>query len=272
MAIPAGAETMLTGRGGVVATGIDIDGLRAIVGARASTDDPEPWRVLAESGVGDRLAAEFVLATRVEQHRAAGTLEVRTSEEPQPTVIAATDVALAAVGPPDDSRLLVDEDGVAVASVREALVERFEHGTPVELNQPGRSALIEAATELSGGFATDLEGALDGADRLRRGEDVDALTLLLVVGARNDLLFHEVRTWSEEAGVAGSQQFSTGKRSLEERGLIAVIKLPMGPGHPQSRLRIADEALADCDPVELVPTLRERYRATAAATDGRTGR
>lgn len=272
MAIPAGTAATLTGRRGVVATGVGLDGLRAVVGARADSDDPEPWRVLVEPDVGERLVAEFVLATRVAQLRAAGSLEVRTSAESQPTVVAATDVALAAVGPPDEPRLLVDEDGAAIASVREVLAERFERGTPVELNQPARPELIEAAAELSEGFATDLDGALDGAERLPRGEEIDALTLLLVAGARNDLLFHEVRTWAEEAGVAGSQLFSAGKRALEDRGLIAAIKLPMGRGHPQSRLRIADDELADCDPVELVPTLRERYRATAGPTDGGTGR
>ena len=288
MTVPEGTAAALRDRRAVVATGVDEPLLRTIVevlsdrvdaGEKTESDAAgegrtdaagesgsdvadatvgTPWRVALRPEAADRVADEFVLSTRVQGLREAGTLEVRIGATDDPAVLSAEDAAFAIAGPTAEPTLL--SDAGPSSSVRAGARARFDAAAPFEDVGPSRETLrASARDDLSTAFAAELDAALEGAERLDRRADANVLTLSLAVGARTDHLFGDVRTWAEHAGIAAREQFIAPRDALVDRGLVETIKTPIGRGHPHSRLRVADEALAECAPVELVDVLAERF-------------
>lgn len=250
--------------------------LEAILETRDAANDAAidagEWRLLVSEDVADTLAYEFILGTRVEERRQRGELAVRRTPSPPGTLIATPDAAFALAGPPS-SRTLLSTTETAEA-VRDVVADEFTAARPAELGLPGRRSLVASAERsLSPGFAADLDAALEATDRLHRSADVNALTLLVALGARQNHLFGTLRTWADDVGVAPRQLFSDAKRTLVDAGVVETIKLPIGGGHPRSRLRLTDDALADCPPRAVPERLEERIRVAAdgnpAATDNR---
>lgn len=152
-----------------------------------------------------------------------------------------------------------DAPGSDVAALRGVARRRFAAGEPATLDPPARDALVESAREtLSRGFAADLTGALEGADRLPRRGDLDVRTLVVTAGARRDLLFTDVRSWSGAVGVAPAEMYIGVKDALVDAGLIETIKEPTDVGRPPFRLRLTDADLRECPATDLVPALRRK--------------
>lgn len=242
----------------------DLDLLEALLDARQAAEPGGTCRVLVTEEVADRLGYEFVLGTRVEGRRQRGSLHVRRTPDPPGTLIATPDAAFAVAGPSSSQTLLSTTE--RAAAVRTVLADEFATAQPADLGLPGREFLVASADRtLSAGFAADLDAALDGTDRLHRSADVNVLTLLVALGARQGHLFGALRTWADEVGVAPRQLFSDEKRTLVERGLIETIKLPLGEGHPRSRLRLTDDVLADCAARDFTEQLAERLHEAGDA-------
>ncbi|WP_058366766.1 transcriptional regulator TbsP domain-containing protein [Haloparvum sedimenti] len=282
MTVPEGIVAALRGRHAVVATGIDERLLRAVVGAIPDDGDADangvggpgeaPWRVALRPAAAGGVADEFVLSTRLQGLRDAGALDLRVGAATDPAVFSTAGTAFAVAGPTAEPTLL--SDGEPAAPLREAALERVDAAEPFERLGPSRRTLRESAREdLSAAFAAEFDAALRGADRLDRGTDANVLTLSLAVGARTDHLFADVREWAERAGIVAREQFIAPRDALVDRGIVKTIKVPGGRGHPHSRLRVADAALADCAPAELVETLSERLADDdrGAVGDGGTG-
>lgn len=235
----------------------DLDLLEAVLDARDDASDAGELRLLLSADISDTLAYEFVLGTRVAERRQRGVVNVRRTDSPPGTLVATPDAAFAVAGPPSSRTLLSTTD--RAPDVCEVLADAFATAEPADLGLPGRQSLVASAEEaLSAGFAADLEAALAGTDRLHRSADVNALTLQVALGARHGHLFGELRTWADEVGVAPRQLFSDEKRALVEAELIETIKLPLGGGHPRSRLRLTDDALAECASGAFPDRLSER--------------
>ncbi|MGZ0745878.1 transcriptional regulator TbsP domain-containing protein [Haloparvum sp. AD34] len=254
----------------------DLDLLEAVLDVRAAAEQDaeqdEEWRLLLSDDVADILGYEFVLGTRVEERRQRGGLLARRVASPPGTLIATPDAAFAVAGPPS-SRTLLSTTETADA-VRGAVVDRFETAQPVDLGVPDRRTLLNAAERsLSTAFAADLDVALRETDRLHRSSDVNVLTLLVALGARHGHLFGVVRTWAEEVGIAPRQLFSDEKRTLVDADVIETIKLPLGKGHPRSRLQLVAEEFGDCPPGALSERLEARLQGETesgpAATEER---
>ncbi|MFB6234300.1 MAG: DUF5821 family protein [Halopenitus sp.] len=250
----------------------DLDLLEAILDTREEAEQDGKWRLLLSDDVVDTLDYEFILGTRVEERRQRGELLVRRTSSPPGRLIATPDSAFAVAGPPS-SRTLLSTTETADA-VRGAVVDRFETAQPADLGVPARRTLLNAAERsLSTGFGADLDVALRETDRLHRSDDVNVLTLLVALGARHGHLFGALRTWAEEVGVAPRQLFSEEKRTLVDAGVIETIKLPLGEGHPRSRLRLTADELANCPPGVLPERLEAHLQGAArggpAATEER---
>ncbi|GAB3422424.1 hypothetical protein GCM10027435_27110 [Haloparvum alkalitolerans] len=269
MTVPEGIAAALRGRHAVVATGIDERLLRAVVGAIPDDGDADangvggpdeaveaPWRVALHPAATGGVADEFVLSARLQGLRETEALDLRVGAATDPAVFSADGTAFAVAGPAPEPTLL--SDGEPAAALREAALARVDAAEPFEGLGPSRAGLRGSAREdLSAAFAAELDAAVAGADRLDRRADANVLALSLVVGARTDHLFGDVREWAERAGIAAREQFIAPRDTLVDRGIVKTIKVPGDRGHPHSRLRVAHAGLADCDPSELAEVLAE---------------
>lgn len=266
------ARDVLSTAGDLVVADPDLDLLEAILDTREEAEGDEEWRLLLSDNVAETLGYEFVLGTRIEERRQRGGLLARRVGSPPGALIATPDAAFAVAGPPS-SRTLLSTNETADA-VRRLVVDHFETAEPADLGIPARRTLLHSAERsLSTAFAADLDVALQGTDRLHRSSDVNVLTLLVALGARHGHLFGALRTWAEEVGVAPRQLFSDEKWTLVDADVIETIKLPLGEGHPRSRLQLVADEFADCPPESLPEQLDVHLRGAArggpAATDER---
>jgi len=297
--LAAAIESALAGRSGVVAVGVPLGLLPPVLAARSRTADGEPWRIACRPGAVDALGRAFVLGTAVAESVAAGSIELRTlagdgtpdgvppAETPPRSLVFATPDRIDAVAGPCADRTLVSEtgDATAAAAVR-AATARFEAATPETVGMPSRTGLLAAARgTLDDRFADDVAAVLDGLDygAVGRVGTVTDRALFVALAARHDHLFRDLRRWidgewsdgdesgSDGIGVGGGgpdggrvaiapgQELTTDRRALVDRKLIESIKVPMGPGRPQFRLRAVDEALLRAEPTEVLSVLRGRF-------------
>ncbi|OYR48846.1 DUF5821 family protein [Halorubrum sp. Ea8] len=216
---------------------------------------------------------------------------------PRSLVFATPDRVDAVAGPRAD-RTLVSETGDATAAARGAASARFEAAAPAPVGMPSRTRLLAAARGvLDDRFADDVAAVLDALDygAVGRVGTVTDRALFVALAARHDHLFRDLRRWidgewsagewstGDESGSAGNEPGSAGigadgvgpdggrvaiapgqeltddRRALVERKLIESIKMPMGPGRPQFRLRAVDEALLRAEPTEVLSVLRGRF-------------
>lgn len=270
MTIVADVETALAGRSDLVAVGVDASILSAVLSARRQGGDGR-WRVACRPGVVDDLGRRFVLGTATAEACSRGTIALRTATGARPdrTLFASPGRTDAVVGPATDRALLAEADPDRAVAASEVVETRFETAEPASVGMPSRNRLLSAAREaLDGRFADDLGVVLSTLDTdptaLARTEPFDDRTLLVALAARHDHLFSDVREWADDVGIAPKQTFSPARRALEERGLIESIKVPMGIGRPNYRLRTVDETLYRVDAERFLPALRELFEAVDA--------
>ncbi|MFC5277933.1 DUF5821 family protein [Halorubrum rubrum] len=277
MSVADDVEAALAGRDGVVAVGVGIELLAATLSARRA-DGSGRWRVACPPGVVDDLGRALALGSAAAEACARGTIALRTGTGPRPdrTLFASAGRVDAVVGPADDRTLLTDAESDRTTAAAEAVEARFEAAAPASIGMPSRSRLLSAAREaLDDRFAADLETVLStlGTDptALDRSEALDDRTLLVALAARHDHLFADVREWADDVGIAPKQTFSAARRALEERGLVESIKVPMGIGRPNYRLRAVDETLNRVDAVRFPSALRELFEAADARSGSGIG-
>lgn len=278
MAPVADIESRISGTTSLVGVGVGDDLLPDVIAARRRTDGGV-WRLLCPSETVDRLGRSFVLGTAVAEADSTETVAINAADSTAGLrSLFVTDEAIHAVaGPEGDRSVLTETDPDVIEGVRAATNARFERGASTTVRMPSRTRLLETArTELGSRFADDLAGVLEsiGFGDLDRSRAVDDRALLVALGARHDLLFFEVRTWADDAGIAPRQHFTEPRRSLVDRGIIESVKVPLGVGHPNYRLRAVDAELIDVSPDELVPYLRDRFDGEpgAGGTVGPNGR
>ncbi len=198
----------------------------------------------------------------------------------------------AVVGPPGDRALVTgsertggggaseadaDREATHVAGAVRVVRERFEAATPATVDMPSRSRLLAAAAEhLDDRFAADVAAVLESLEygEVGRLGRINDQTLLLALAARHDHLFNDLRRWigtgepdaavgrrNEDGGteIAPGQELTAERRALVERELIESIKVPMGDGRPNLRLRAVDDALLRARPSEVLSVLRGRF-------------
>ena len=286
-------ESALAGRSGVVACGVPLGLLPAVLAARERTDDDARWRIACRPGVVDALGRALALGTDAAEAVADGSVALRTAAGDGSSrdgaagsesgtdaagwlAFATPDRADAVAGPRPDPTLVSDGGDSTAAAVFRAATARFEAATPATVAMPSRTDLVAAAREaLDDRFATDLAAVIDALEygELGRSGAVADRTLLVALAARHDHLFRDLRRWvdgTEGAGreggcdagrvaVAPSQELTDDRRALVRRELIESIKVPMGPGRPKLRLRAVDEALLRARPSEVLSVLRGRF-------------
>lgn len=244
-----------------IGVGLDVDAVELFVnGAREAATTDEPWRLLLGPAVADELSYEFVVATEIEGLRDDGRLLLRETDRAiRESILVTDDATFAFAGRGAAPYALETTRESTVSGLYTAFSDRFDAGTIRRLDEPGREELIASARDrFQSGFGNDLRAALAGARRLPREDRTNALSLLLIVGARHDHLFRDVRSWSQAVGVAHRQMYIDVKDELVAAELVETLKIPAGSGRPPLRLRLRDEDLAECPATEIVPTMRRK--------------
>lgn len=267
-------EEALVGRSELVAAGVDLELLPAVVSARRRTEGGR-WRIACPPGVVDELGRTFALGTAVAEALARGEFAIRTSTgcRPDRVAFATTDRVDALAGPVDGRTLVTETTPERAARAHAAVVQRFERAEQSAVRMPGRTELVAMArSRLDDRFADDMETILDVIDldpsALDRSRVIDDRVLFVALAARHDLLFTDVRQWADEAGIVEKQRFSDARRALEERELIESVRVPIDTGRPNNRLRAVDETLIDVDPASFLPALGELVRLRNPAERG----
>lgn len=289
----------LADRSGLVAVGVDLGLLPPILAARERTTGGT-WRIACRPGVADALGRAFVLGTSVAEAVATGAIELRT-ENPARTgakesdagrvLFASSNRVDAVAGPAGDRILVSEESPERVAPAARSVRERFGAATPATVGMPARSRLLAGAREaLDDRFADDVAAVLDALPygAIGRTGELTDRTLLVALAARHDHLLWDLRRWigdgpdggnesaeddsgeepGEGLGIAAGQDLTDDRRALVRRGLVEAIKVPMGDGRPQLRLRAVDDALLRATPREVLSVLRGRF-ALPVDDDGR---
>ncbi|MBP1922054.1 hypothetical protein J2751_001059 [Halorubrum alkaliphilum] len=259
-------EDTLAGRPDLVAVGVGLDLLPAVVSARRRTDGGR-WRIACPPGVVDELGRTFALGTAVVEARSRDEIDIRTASGSRPDrpLFATPDRVDALAGPPDRRTLVTETQPDRAAAAHGTATRRFGRADPTSIRMPGRTELLAAAGEtLDDRFADDLATVLDSIDLdpacLDRSDVIDDRTLFVALAARHDHLFTDVREWADDVDIVEKQRFSDARRALENRGIIESIRVPINKGRPNNRLRALDETLIRVDPEEFLPALRERVR------------
>lgn len=271
-------EEALAGAASVVGVGIEADHLPSILAARRRTEG-EKWRLCCSGDVVESLGRSFVLGTDVATAVETGRMAIRTpaagasaedasesaaeadaSAARDRTYLVAADRVHALAGPADDRSIATTTDPETVDGLRAAATARFDAARPADVGMPPRDRLYRTAREALGErFAADLERVLEPLEPgvLDRSRTVTDRTVLVALGARHDLLFHDVRVWAESVGIAPRQSFTADRRALVACGVIETVKVPLGIGHPNYRLRALDDRLLGVPADRLVAALRE---------------
>ena len=95
--------------------------------------------------------------------------------------------------------------------------------------------------------ADELTEVLAHAEEISNSNEcLSIVEVMLILTARNKVLFYDVSKWGEDTGIASKATFSRAKSALEDAGLIETEKVPLDIGRPRLRL-IATDELATAD-------------------------
>ena len=265
-------ESALTDRTELVAVGVPLSLLPSVLAARDRSTGAQ-WRIAVQPGVTDVLGRAFALGTAVAEAVAVGDIDLRThacadsERTPVRTLFASRDRVDAVAGPTGSRRLLTERGPDSVAGAAETVAARFEAARPATVEMPSRRRLLGAARDrLDDRFADDVAAVLDALEygEVGRTGTVTDQTLLVALAARQDHLFYDLRAWAgsetdDGVGIAPGQELTADRRALVERKLIESIKVPMGAGRPNFRLRAIDDVLLRAKPSEVLSVLRGRF-------------
>jgi len=108
------------------------------------------------------------------------------------------------------------------------------------------------AGSLGDDTASDFDGVLASMETARGdGDDLDEVTVSLLVAAKNEELLYDISKWGEDVGIASKATFSRTKSELEEAGLLDTEKVPIDVGRPRLRLKLGDDRLREASAGEL---------------------
>ncbi|MDB2265413.1 DUF5821 family protein [Halorubrum ezzemoulense] len=101
--------------------------------------------------------------------------------------------------------------------------------------------------EIGDDAADELNEVLTHAEEISNSNEyLSIVEIMLILAARNEVLFYDVSKWGEDTGIASKATFSRAKSALEDAGLIETEKVPLDTGRPRLGL-IATDKLVTAD-------------------------
>ncbi|MFA9516296.1 transcriptional regulator TbsP [Halopenitus sp. H-Gu1] len=236
-----------------------VDTIVSIADADVDWEDTPRLLVLADEDVLKEALETFPVASTIAELLDREALSIRTLEAPvENSLFVSENRVLAIVGTDDRIAALSTDEAEFVDAVASSYWDRFEDAPAYRIRTPAIGRVRETMAEALG---TEMQEDFDAVLSAVASGDVDesvldAVTIALLVAARNEVLLYDLSKWGEDVGIASKATFSRTKTSLEDHGLIDTEKVPIDVGRPRLRLKIGDDRLRDLPP--------DRFAATAA--------
>jgi hypothetical protein len=229
-------------------------------------DRPEEIRLLTDSDTLRALDRDFIVASNARDLMLDGRLEARSfAAEGAPTLFVSSAGVTSCIplGGGDVAAVDVDNEEF-LDRVTRRYDTAWDDAMPHAVQTPPYSRLISMVGETLGpDVEADISTALESMAETRApGDRLDPVTVGLLVGASHELEFSDLVEWGEDSGLASRAKFSRTKQRLEEAEIVDTDSVNIGVGRPRQRLVLADEALAELSPEELIAT------AQSVLTDG----
>ncbi|CCQ34667.1 hypothetical protein HLRTI_001625 [Halorhabdus tiamatea SARL4B] len=227
----------------------------ALVATLEDLDSPPVVRLLAPERPLKDVMDDFLVASTAADLIEAGTLFLRVLDDrPVNSLVVTDDAVVSLVTASDATAGLSTADEAFVAETVAFYDEMWETAGEFTLRTPPLSRVRSTlATEISEEAQTDFDAVLDSVSSASGdGDDLDEVTISLLVAARNHELLYDISKWGEDVGLASKATFSRTKTQLEDQGLLDTEKVPIDVGRPRLRLLLGDERLQDAAADELV--------------------
>ncbi|WP_276279105.1 transcriptional regulator TbsP [Halorussus caseinilyticus] len=211
-------------------------------------------RMLAQSGTLKDVMEDFIVASNAADLMAAGSLELRTTDEvPSNSLLVTDEVVIALVTADDRVGGLTADDAEFVSDANSSYTAQFESADEFSLRTPPLSQVRDTlGDEISPDAQHDFDEVLSSMETARGdGDGLDEVTISLLVAAKNEALLYDISKWGEDVGIASKATFSRTKTKLEDMGLIGTEKVPIDVGRPRLRLKLANDDLRNADTDQL---------------------
>ena len=254
-------EALETAEDGLFVVAPDAETIEGLVEVLAA--DSPSVRLLAEPAALKDVMADFLLGSRAANHVESGTLEIKTYDEGTNALLITDASVVAVVRAADRVAGLTTDDEAFIGSANDRFREIWNTAEPYHLRTPSLDRVRETLrAELGDATVDDFDAMLSSLDTARGdGQDLDEVTISLLVAAKNEDLLYDISKWGENVGIASKATFSRTKTRLEEDGLIETEKVPIDVGRPRLRLKLADERLLEASESELAGVARSMLAA-----------
>jgi hypothetical protein len=222
--------------------------------ASTRAEDVPSIRVLADERVLKDVMDDFLVAGQAADLVAADVLAMRTTEVlPRHSLLLTPERVVSLVSLGDQAAGIATDETEFVEAATGSYETDWDDAAPFTLRTPPISNVRETlADEIGPEVLGDFDSVLASMETARGDDDdIDEVTVSLLVAARNEVLLYDISKWGEDVGIASKATFSRTKTRLEDLGLIDTEKVPIDVGRPRLRLRLADDRLEDAAPDEL---------------------
>ncbi|ODR80861.1 hypothetical protein BG842_02550 [Haladaptatus sp. W1] len=224
---------------------------RTVIQTATEFDDDLPkFQVLATPDVLKAAVDDFILASQAANLIEEGILSLRTTTDVARNSLLISDEQVVAVVKLNAALTgLHSTDDDFVETVQTTFMDEWDAGEEFGLRTPPLSRVRDT---LRDDFGDDVEKdfmtMLESVETVPGEEDeLDEVTIALLVAANNEMLLYDISKWGEDTGVASKATFSRTKTQLEDRGLLDTEKVPIDVGRPRLRLVLAPDNLEDVD-------------------------
>lgn len=253
----------------VLVSGAPTEAIESLVAILRDLNNPPAVRLLTSEDALKSAMSDFLVASAAADLIAADQLTLRTTAAlpegffflTQNTIISIVAVSPQAAGLVTDASTFVNYISHKYNSV-------WEEATDFTLRTPPLTRIRESLTnELSPAIRADFDAVLRSLETARGDGDgdsdsLDAVTISLLVAAKNEALLYDLGKWGENIGLTSRTTFSRAKNDLEELGILDTEKVPSDIGRPRQRLVLGDERLHNAEPSQLASLVRDTLSET----------
>lgn len=227
---------------------------------QVSLSEPETEvTVLADESTAKSVFDDFIAASNAAESVRDGVLELYATPAPEYTSLFVTEeFYVSVVQVRDDMYGVVSTSNVS--EVWDTVSDSVDETEEYELTTPPFDTLMESLEEsVEEEYVQDFRAFLDSVERLDHDHaGLDVVEAVLLVGAKNETLLHDLSLWGEENGLASKATYSRAKSRLEDAEMIGTVKVPIDVGRPRLRLHF-HESVGDLAVDEMSEMAQERF-------------
>lgn len=243
----------------VLISGVPTEAIEQLVAVLRDLDDPPAVRLLvSEDGLAPAMD-DFLVASVAADLVAADRLTIRTSTAlPEGFLFLTEKTTTVIIAGSERTAGLAADDSTFVAHMFDEYDDIWKEATDFTVRTPPLTRIRESLNdELGPAIRADFDAVLHSLETVRGDSNgLDAVTISLLVAAKNEALLYDLGKWGEDIGLTSRTTFSRVKTDLEERGILDTEKVPSDVGRPRQRLVLGDDRFHDADLPELASIVR----------------